>query len=53
MKTNQSFTSKVKEELTQNEYPSIERLRALLAAFIRINGSIVIHNRQAMLSVRQ
>lgn len=52
MNNSQSFTSQVKEELTQNEYPSIERLRALLAAFIRINGSLVIHNRKTVLTLK-
>ncbi|MCQ2776530.1 MAG: DNA-binding protein WhiA [Bacilli bacterium] len=52
MKNGPSFTSKVKEELTQNEYESLERLRALLAAFIRINGSLVIHNKSTVLTLK-
>lgn len=52
MRSKVSFTSQVKEELTQNEYPSLERLRALLAAYIRINGSIVIHNKSTMLTLK-
>ena len=47
-----STLSKVKEELTQNEYTSIERLRAVLAAYIRINGSIVIRNRLSKLTLK-
>ena len=47
-----SFTSQVKEELTQNEYTSLERLRALLAAYIRINGSLVIRNKVTRLTLK-
>ena len=47
-----SFTSQVKEELTQNEYNSLERLRALLAAYIRINGSLVIRNKATRLTLK-
>ena len=47
-----SFTSQVKEELTQNEYTSLERLRALLAAYIRINGSLVIRNKATRLTLK-
>lgn len=47
-----SFTSKVKEELVTNSYESIDRLRALLAAYIRINGSIVIRNKNTILSLK-
>ena len=50
MKKEFSFTSQVKEELTQNEYTSLERLRALLAAYIRINGSLVIRNKATNIS---
>ena len=52
MRSKVSFTSQVKEELTQNEYLSLERLRALLAAYIRINGSIVIRNKATRLSLK-
>lgn len=52
MKEKKSFTSIVKEEICSMEFDSIERLRALLAAFIRINGSIVIHNRKTMLTLK-
>ena len=41
----------VKEEIANLSFDSIERLRALLAAFIRINGSIVIRNRKTNLSL--
>ena len=47
----QSFTRKVKEELCSNEYPSQDRLRALLAAYIRINGSLVFRDKKSYLSL--
>ncbi len=51
MKTKESFTSRIKEELATNEYPSGDRLRALLAAYIRINGSLVIRDRSTYLTL--
>lgn len=51
MKTKESFTSRIKEELATNEYPSGDRLRALLAAYIRINGSLVIHDKNTYLTL--
>lgn len=47
----QSFTREVKEELCSNEYPSQNRLRALLAAYIRINGSLVFRDKKSYLSL--
>ena len=47
----ESFTKQVKEELCRNEYESQDRLRALLAAYIRINGSISIHNKKSYVSL--
>ena len=47
----QSFTREVKEELCSNEYPSQDRLRALLAAYIRINGSLVFRDKKSYLSL--
>lgn len=47
-----SFTRKVKEELVLNSYDSFDRLRALLAAYIRINGSIVIRNKMTYLRLK-
>ena len=35
-----SFSTQVKEELVSNVYESNDRLRALLSAYIRINGHI-------------
>lgn len=37
-----SFTSFVKEELVSNDYPSLARKKALLGAFIKINGVLSI-----------
>jgi len=47
-----SFTRKVKEELVSNTYDSFDRLRALLAAYIRINGSLIIRNKNTILSLK-
>ena len=47
----ESFTRKVKEELCGNEYTSKDRLRALLAAYIRINGSLVFRNKKSCLTL--
>ena len=47
-----SFTRKVKEELVSNSYDSFDRLRALLAAYIRINGSLIIRNKSTLLSLK-
>ncbi|MDD4104111.1 MAG: DNA-binding protein WhiA [Bacilli bacterium] len=49
MRTTQSFTQKVKDELCHNQYDSFERLKALLSAYIRINGSIIFQNKQSSL----
>lgn len=51
MRTTQSFTQKVKDELCQNQYDSKERLRALLSAYIRINGSVIFQQKQSLLSL--
>ena len=45
----ESFTRQVKEELCSNEYPSKDRLRALLAAYIRINGSLGFRDKKSYL----
>jgi len=51
MRTTQSFTQKVKDELCQNQYDSKERIRALLSAYIRINGSVIFQQKQSLLSL--
>ncbi|HNX16055.1 MAG TPA: DNA-binding protein WhiA [Bacilli bacterium] len=51
MRTTQSFTQQVKDELCQNQYESSERLKALLSAYIRINGSMIFQKQQSRLSL--
>ena len=47
----ETFTKKVKEELCGNEYASTDRLRALLAAYIRINGSLLFRDKKSYLTL--
>ena len=51
MRSKSSFTSQVKEELVNNTYPSNDRLRALLSAYIRINGSLVFRHKSTLLQL--
>ena len=51
MRSKSSFTSQVKEELVSNSYPSGDRLRALLSAYIRINGSLVFRHKRTLLQL--
>ena len=51
MRSKNSFTSQVKEELVSNSYPSGDRLRALLSAYIRINGSLVFRHKRTLLQL--
>ena len=51
MRSKNSFTSQVKEELVSNAYPSSDRLRALLSAYIRINGSLVFRHKRTLLQL--
>ena len=51
MRSKNSFTSQVKEELVTNSYPSSDRLRALLSAFIRINGSLLFRHKKTLLQL--
>ena len=51
MRSKSSFTSQVKEELVNNTYPSSDRLRALLSAYIRINGSLVFRHKSTLLQL--
>ena len=51
MRSKSSFTSRVKEELVTNDYPSNDRLRALLSAYIRINGSLVFRHKKTLLQL--
>ena len=47
-----SFASQVKEELVTNEYESSDRLRALLSAYIRINGHISFKSKETIIILR-
>ena len=51
MRSKSSFTSQVKEELVSNDYTSNDRLRALLSAYIRINGSLVFRHKKTLLQL--
>ena len=51
MNKKESFTSFVKEELVNNEYHSLDRLKALLAGYIRINGSLILKNKEVVVSL--
>lgn len=44
-----TFTQQVKEEIASNVYESKDRLRALLAAFIKINASLTFKNKESYL----
>ena len=43
-----TFTQQVKEEIASNTYESKDRLRALLAAFIKINGTLTFKNKETI-----
>ena len=47
-----SFTQTVKEELVNNAYESIDRLRALLSAYIRVNATISIRNKHTHIMLK-
>jgi len=44
-----SFSQQVKEELVNNTYESSAKMKALLSAYIRINGKIVFKNKKTNL----
>lgn len=52
MRNSISFTSKVKEEIVSNEYPSMDRLRALLSGYIRVNGTILLRSKKTILILK-
>lgn len=52
MRAIQSFTKIVKEELCQENIESLDRLKALLSAYIRINGTLVFHSRQTSIRLK-
>ncbi len=47
-----TFTQKIKEELASNEYPSEDRLKALLSAFIRITGGVSFRSKKSVITVK-
>ncbi|MBR0439243.1 MAG: DNA-binding protein WhiA [Bacilli bacterium] len=47
----ESFSKQVKEELCSNTYTSQDRLRALLAAYIRINGTLSFRDKKSYLTL--
>ena len=51
MQAKVSFTQKVKEEIVSLNFPDTH-LRAILAAFIKINGSLSLSNKKEMISLR-
>lgn len=44
-----SFSKQVKEEITENTFDSDLKIKALLSAFIRINGSVIFSNKETHL----
>jgi len=46
-----SFSQQVKEELTSNQYENVAKLKALLAAYIRITATIVFINKTTYLYI--
>ena len=46
-----SFSYQVKEELTNNTYEALDVKKALLSAYIRINGSLVFTNKHSLLTL--
>ena len=51
MRNNVSFSQQVKEEIVNNEYNLEIKAKALLSAFIRINGTLLLQNRQTKLDL--
>ncbi len=51
MEENVSFTQKIKEEISSQGETSIERMVSILAAFLRINGTIVFKNKKDILQL--
>ena len=52
MRSKVSFSKTVKEEIATNEYESVDRLKALLASFIRINGSLSFKNKETVINLK-
>lgn len=47
-----SFSLLIKEEIASNEYESLSIKKAILSAFIRINGEMTIRNRRTILTLK-
>ena len=47
-----SFSSHVKEEICQNEIESLAVKKAVLSAFIRVNGELTIRNKRSLLTLK-
>ena len=47
-----SFTKEVKEEITLLKRESIDERKALLSAFIKINGNILVRNGKLYISIK-
>ena len=52
MNQTMSFAQTVKEEIASNDYESEQRIRALLAAFIRINGHVSFRHKTTSIHLR-
>ncbi len=52
MENNISFSQFVKEELVSNEYTSLVRKKALLSAFIKINGTLSLGNNKYKVTLK-
>ena len=52
MRSKVSFSKTVKEEIATNEYGSQDRLKALLASFIRINGALSFRNKETVITLK-
>ena len=51
MKNRESFTQKVKEELATNRYENQNKLKAILASFVRVNGKLIFKNKVSSISL--
>lgn len=51
MQSRNSFATSVKEEIASRDYQN-ERLLAILSSFTRLNGSLVIKNKQEIISLK-
>lgn len=52
MAINYSFSKIVKEEIINSDYSNIDKLKALLSSYIRINGSLLFQNKDTKLLLK-